>query len=233
MREIFTHFLRIPSEFFLHYSPRQRMAGGEEYSERHCSGSAAQDERERLISPVLDNRSTKVKSYPIISRCFFLSICMEISNVLVTIPLNQILESIICHRTFSDLSNDTDPRCKDENVQRELSFIRGWQLTFDVIPGLLTAMLYGLAAKRCGRQLILALSVSGGTLAAGFVIFICILESFILIASLNSIIIPGTDPGHRFFPGRLLATARVAIVCFLVRWGRRARVHGHELCFTK
>ncbi|KAJ4163631.1 hypothetical protein LMH87_005348 [Akanthomyces muscarius] len=69
---------------------------------------------------------------------------MEISNVLVTIPLNQILESIICHRTFSDLSN-----------------------------GLLTAMLYGLAAKRCGRQFILALSVLGGTLAAGFVIFIC------------------------------------------------------------
>lgn len=154
------------------------MAGGEEHSERHCSGSAAQDERERLISPVLDNRSNKVKSYPIIIRCFFLSICMEISNVLVTIPLNQILESIICHRTFSDLSNGTDPRCKNENVQRELSFIRGWQLTFDVIPGLLTAMLYGLAAKRCGRQFILALSVLGGTLAAGFVIFICILESF-------------------------------------------------------
>ncbi len=152
------------------------MAGGEEHAGRRGSGSAAQDEHLRLILPAPVNCSTGVKSYSIIARCFFLTICMEMSNVLVTLPLNQVLEGIICRRMFSDLSNGIDPRCKNQIVQRELSFIRGWQLTFDVIPGLLTAMLYGLAAKRCGRQFILALSVLGGTLAAGFVLFICMLR---------------------------------------------------------
>ncbi|KAH8717847.1 Efflux pump ustT [Beauveria bassiana] len=98
---------------------------------------------------------------------------MEISNILITIPLNQILESIICRQLVSDHASGIDPRCKNENVQRELSFIRGWQLTFDLIPGLLTAMMYGLAAKKYGRQFILALAVLGATLAATFVLVVC------------------------------------------------------------
>ncbi|KAJ3496318.1 hypothetical protein NLG97_g2744 [Lecanicillium saksenae] len=105
--------------------------------------------------------------------CFFLNICMEMSNYLLTVPLNQILERIICEQVFSGLANDNDPRCKDQVVQRELSFIRGWQLTFDVVPGLLTAMLYGLATKRYGRQFIMGLAVLGGFLAGTFVILIC------------------------------------------------------------
>ncbi|KAM3503743.1 hypothetical protein MY10362_004013 [Beauveria mimosiformis] len=153
------------------------MAAFEERSERHgSSGSATQDDEQSLllISPV-PRGSKSTQSHYIIFKCFFLSICMEISNILITIPLNQILESIICRQLVSDhhLSNGLDPRCKNENVQRELSFIRGWQLTFDLIPGLLTAIMYGLAAKKYGRQFILALAVLGATLAATFVLIVC------------------------------------------------------------
>ncbi|OAA45873.1 Major facilitator superfamily domain, general substrate transporter [Beauveria brongniartii RCEF 3172] len=153
------------------------MAAFEERSERHgSSGSATQDDEQSLllISPV-PRGSKSTQSHYIIFKCFFLSICMEISNILITIPLNQILESIICRQLVSDhhLSNGLDPRCKNENVQRELSFIRGWQLTFDLIPGLLTAIMYGLAAKKYGRQFILALAVLGATLAATFVLVVC------------------------------------------------------------
>ncbi|KAM3468360.1 hypothetical protein MY5147_008019 [Beauveria neobassiana] len=148
------------------------MAAYEDRSDRHGSGSATQDEQSLLISPApRDSKSTQ--SHYIIFKCFFLSICMEISNILITIPLNQILESIICRQLVSDHASGIDPRCKNENVQRELSFIRGWQLTFDLIPGLLTAMMYGLAAKKYGRQFILALAVLGATLAATFVLVVC------------------------------------------------------------
>ncbi|PMB64228.1 hypothetical protein BM221_010022 [Beauveria bassiana] len=148
------------------------MAAYEERSDRHGSGSATQDEQSRLISP-FPRGSKSTQSHYIIFKCFFLSICMEISNILITIPLNQILESIICRQLVSDHASGIDPRCKNENVQRELSFIRGWQLTFDLIPGLLTAMMYGLAAKKYGRQFILALAVLGATLAATFVLVVC------------------------------------------------------------
>ncbi|KAK8145611.1 hypothetical protein G3M48_004226 [Beauveria asiatica] len=153
------------------------MVAFEEPSQRRgSSGSAAPSEEQSLlllISPV-PRGSKSTQSRGIIFKCFFLSICMEISNILITIPLNQILESIICRRLVSDhRSNGLDPRCKNENVQRELSFIRGWQLTFDLIPGLLTAIMYGLAAKKYGRQFILALAVLGATLAVTFVLVVC------------------------------------------------------------
>ncbi|OAA52645.1 Major facilitator superfamily domain, general substrate transporter [Beauveria brongniartii RCEF 3172] len=88
------------------------------------------------------------------------------------IPLNPILESIICRNVFADVSGDADPRCKDALVQGELSFIRGWQSTFDVIPGLLTAMPYTLMANEYGRPRVLSLSVLGGSTGLGFVVFI-------------------------------------------------------------
>ncbi|EGX91870.1 MFS transporter, putative [Cordyceps militaris CM01] len=151
------------------------MAAGEGPRERPCSGAAAtRDEHSRLLPP--PGAAARNASYAIVLRCFFLSICMEIGNILVTVPLNQILEAIICRQMVSDHADGgggVDLGCKNPNVQRELSFIRGWQLTFDVIPGLLTAMLYGLAAKRYGRQFILALSILGAALAAAFVVFVC------------------------------------------------------------
>ncbi|KAM3558584.1 hypothetical protein MY1884_003922 [Beauveria asiatica] len=153
------------------------MAAFEEPSQRRgSSGSATPSEEQSLLllSAPVPRGSKSTQSRCIIFKCFFLSICMEISNILITIPLNQILESIICRRLVSDhRSNGLDPRCKNENVQRELSFIRGWQLTFDLIPGLLTAIMYGLAAKKYGRQFILALAVLGATLAATFVLVVC------------------------------------------------------------
>ncbi|KAM3451459.1 hypothetical protein MY3296_005275 [Beauveria thailandica] len=154
------------------------MAAFEEPSQRRgSSGSATPSEEQSLLLliPPVPRGSKSTQARCIIFKCFFLSICMEISNILITIPLNQILESIICRRLVSSdhRSNGLDPRCKNENVQRELSFIRGWQLTFDLIPGLLTAIMYGLAAKKYGRQFILALAVLGATLAATFVLVVC------------------------------------------------------------
>ncbi|KAM3498227.1 hypothetical protein MY10362_008445 [Beauveria mimosiformis] len=126
-------------------------------------------------SPSNEHAGSRRTAYKIIAQCFVINICMEIGTSLIMIPLNPILESIICRNVFADVSVDADPRCKDALVQGELSFIRGWQSTFDVIPGLLTAMPYTLMANECGRPRVLSLSVLGGSVGLGFVVFICIL----------------------------------------------------------
>ncbi|KAK8150033.1 hypothetical protein G3M48_004624 [Beauveria asiatica] len=126
-------------------------------------------------SPSNEDAGSRRTAYKIIAQCFIINICMEIGTSLIMIPLNPILESIICRNVFAHVSGEADPRCKDALVQGELSFIRGWQSTFDVIPGLLTAMPYTLMANECGRPRVLSLSVLGGSVGSGFVVFICIL----------------------------------------------------------
>lgn len=125
-------------------------------------------------SPNNEHAGSKRTAYKIIAQCFITNICMEIGTSLIIIPLNPILESIICRNVFADVSGDVDPRCRSALVQGELSFIRGWQMTFEIIPGLLTAIPYTLMANRYGRPRVLSLAVLGGSLALGFVVFICI-----------------------------------------------------------
>lgn len=122
-----------------------------------------------------DDSDSKRAAYKVIKQCFIINACMEISGYLISIPLNPILESIICRNAFADISGDADPRCKSSLVQGELSFIRGWQLTFDFVPGMLTAMPYTLMANKYGRPYILLLAVVGGSLASSFIVLICIL----------------------------------------------------------
>ncbi|KAM3555737.1 hypothetical protein MY1884_005433 [Beauveria asiatica] len=128
-------------------------------------------------SPSNEDAGSRRTAYKIIAQCFVINICMEIGTSLIMIPLNPILESIICRNVFARVAGDADPRCKDALVQGELSFIRGWQSTFDVIPGLLTAMPYTLMANECGRPRVLSLSVLGGSVGSGFVVFICFFDS--------------------------------------------------------
>lgn len=136
--------------------------------------SSLNQQQPLLPSPEDDHDDFKRAAYNVIKQCFIINICMEISGYLISIPLNPILESIICHNAFTEVSGDADPRCKSALVQGELSFIRGWQLTFDFIPGLLTAMPYTLMANKYGRPYVLSLAVFGGSLASSFIVFICI-----------------------------------------------------------
>ncbi|KAB5551178.1 putative MFS transporter [Coniochaeta sp. 2T2.1] len=113
----------------------------------------------------------------IIIACFLLIILLELGAYLATIPLNQVLEENICRSFHPQLppNSEEDPRCKGKAVQAELSIIRGWQSTVDVIPGLLTAVPYGFLADRRGREMVLGLSLVGITLTSACYILICAL----------------------------------------------------------
>lgn len=99
---------------------------------------------------------------------------VEIGATLVSTPMSQIQEAIICKVHHPDTSEpSTDARCKDQGVQSELSTLQGWELTFGLLPGLLTAVPYGIAADRYGRRVILSLSLLGFALVQATDAVIC------------------------------------------------------------
>jgi MFS family permease len=109
-----------------------------------------------------------------LSVCIVLIILIEFGVYLATIPLNQVLEQNICqHLHPGKTVAPNDPICKDKAVQTELSMIRGWQSTFDIIPGLLAAVPYGMIADKFGRRFVLTLACLGITLSSGSYSLVC------------------------------------------------------------
>jgi len=108
------------------------------------------DTGENEASPLLgsdrsDEQSSNEESVALFSQllpvglAISMLIFLESGSMIQEIPLNQVLENIICqnfHR--SDWPNLTAAKdcSSDRNVQGELATLRGWQATFDLIPGM-------------------------------------------------------------------------------------------------
>ncbi|CAK7275358.1 hypothetical protein SEPCBS119000_006651 [Sporothrix epigloea] len=106
--------------------------------------------------------------------CLILLLCLEFGSVMVALPLNEILEGIICQSRFEDaIQPAADSRCKDTQVQAELASILGWYGTFSLVPGLFTGIAWGLAADRYGRKPVLVLANIGIALALGATMAVC------------------------------------------------------------
>lgn len=145
------------------------------------------EERPLLQSPVetddlaWDSSSTRkptgASQHPglaLVVPCLLLILLAEIGSTLITTPMSQIQEGIICQSRHSGILDPSkDIRCKDGDVQSELSTIQGWDLTFGLVPGLITAVPYGIAADKYGRKVILSLSLFGVTLVQAADMVIC------------------------------------------------------------
>lgn len=61
----------------------------------------------------------------------------EAASILQTIPLNEVLEGIVCRdQSAHSLGALPETPCSmNMDVQSELAFLRGWQSTFELIPG--------------------------------------------------------------------------------------------------
>lgn len=100
--------------------------------------------------------------------CFF---CLIIGDALTTTPVMQIRENLICRRMFfrddaaalapGGVDLDADPLCKSNPVQAELALVNGWELTFVLIPSILTGVPWGIAADTHGRTRVLQLANLG------------------------------------------------------------------------
>ncbi|KAL4971127.1 MFS transporter [Aspergillus stella-maris] len=113
---------------------------------------------------------------------FIVAITIDFGDYLSTAPRTQILENIICHNLHPDTATASDPNppiCKDADVQSELALINGWKETFDLLPGIILALPYGVMADRWGRKKVLLLSLLGLVLQEGCLRLICWNSNFI------------------------------------------------------
>ncbi|OAA77372.1 Major facilitator superfamily domain, general substrate transporter [Akanthomyces lecanii RCEF 1005] len=85
---------------------------------------------------------------------------------------SEVVEEIICQRLYPDVAHGRDPRCKDNFVQGELSFIEGWSFPLFLLPGVVTAVPYGILADTYGRRLGIGLCMLGLLLQQGAMLVI-------------------------------------------------------------
>ncbi|KAK1961570.1 MFS general substrate transporter [Colletotrichum sublineola] len=154
-----------------------------------------------------------LKSCSIVARCIFLLTIFELGCCLIAIPLNQVLEAIICRNFYPQAPPSVnDLRCKAKAVQDELSIIRGWQSTLELIPSLLTAIPYGFLADRQGREMVLGLSLLGMTLSSTFYILICALPTVFPIRTIwASALLTFVGGGPAVFTAMIYAIAGDAV----------------------
>lgn len=92
--------------------------------------------------------------------------------------MNQLVEGAACQKLYPDITDPyVNPRCKDEEVQAELSFVVGWDSSIGMLPGLLTAVPYGIFVEKYGPRALLILGFFGGVLNQLVVLGVCLFSA--------------------------------------------------------
>jgi hypothetical protein len=88
-------------------------------------------------------------------------IFLKLSPGMFNTILSQILEGILCRQYHDTTDPTSDPRCKDESVQGELSILLSMKATFELLPTVIFSIPYGLAADVYGRKPVLIVATLG------------------------------------------------------------------------
>lgn len=124
-------------------------------------------------------------------RVIGLSICaaflIELGDFIQKAPTMRAVEDILCRKYYESMSPlgshislpIPEGDCKNAVVQGELAMLKGWDVTFSCIPGMLLAVPFGYISDRYGRKIVLLLSLLGVTLGLAWVIFIGKIEDII------------------------------------------------------
>ncbi|RMZ90263.1 hypothetical protein DV736_g2530, partial [Chaetothyriales sp. CBS 134916] len=158
----------------------------------------------------VENQSTIVAAY-------VLYFAVTFATLLLEIPLVRLFERSICTRYYhasvheSTLGNGVDESlCKVAAIQDELSMVVGWQMSFNALAGLLTAIYYGRLAERKGRKHVLLLSSSGMILMFVWVVVVCQTGAKVELVWLSSIFLL-LGGGLRVFNGMCVAAVSDAV----------------------
>ncbi|KAJ5465588.1 hypothetical protein N7530_009375 [Penicillium desertorum] len=119
--------------------------------------------------------------------CAIFLLSADFGFFMSTAPKMAVYEDIICRNyqaTLQGAGNGTlilleSNPCKSEAVQGELALVIGYQNTFDVVPGLILSLPYGILSDRWGRRPLLYLSLLGILLAEIWVRIVCLWSSVI------------------------------------------------------
>ncbi|KAG0158351.1 MFS multidrug transporter, putative [Penicillium digitatum] len=139
-------------------------------------------EIEPLLAHAKSFQHPKKLLISIVCAIFLLSV--DFGFFLSTAPQIAVYEEIICrnqaplHRANRTLIPEANP-CKAEAVQAELALVIGYQNAFDVVPGLLLSLPYGVMADRWGRKPLVYLSMLGILLGEIWVRIVCLWSTVI------------------------------------------------------
>ncbi|KAM0410374.1 hypothetical protein ACHAPZ_000970 [Fusarium culmorum] len=145
------------------------------------------DEQELLLQPeerddeddtkAADEYSTWHHHFRLLLLGYLSFIFLKLSPNMFNTLLSQILEGILCRQYHGTSDPTSDPRCKDEDVQGELSIILSMKATFELLPTVIFSIPYGLAADVYGRKPVLIVATLGCVLYGLAGLVICMFPS--------------------------------------------------------
>lgn len=157
----------------------------------HTAKMVAADETQPLLADAsggsIPQRSNS-KKLMILLMCGIFVLAADFGNDMSFAPQTAIFEQIICRNqgllssgggtpsTGKPPVNGSDP-CKSEAVQAELALVLGYKDMFEVLPGILLALPYGVLSDHWGRRPVIYLGVVGLLLGEVWVRLVGKLES--------------------------------------------------------
>ncbi|KAJ9483350.1 hypothetical protein VN97_g10057 [Penicillium thymicola] len=134
-------------------------------------------------APLLGSHTIKPSQHPkkllISIVCVIFLLSADFGFFMSTAPQMAVYEEIICRDYQATLVPPEANPCKSDAVQGELALVIGYQNTFDVLPGLILSLPYGVMSDRWGRRPLLYLSLLGILLGEIWVRIVCLWSTVI------------------------------------------------------
>lgn len=140
--------------------------------------SASSPDQSPTATPASPNHPKFLRVVVICIICVFF---VEVGDYMMRAPLTRMLEDIICRAYYKAMVPSAidltlpipEDNCKIPPVQSELAMLKGWDVTFSCIPGILLAVPYGVMGDKYGRKFVLLLALLGAVLGVAWGIVIC------------------------------------------------------------
>ena len=118
------------------------------------------------VDAIAEQRSHKLR-FRVTLLIALLIVAVDLPSVLAGTSMVRILESIYCHQYYqtadpSKIGQDgkiPEQLCKVEDVQKQLSTLRGWMSFWSHLPGLFLAVPYGMLADKYGRKWLFVMNI--------------------------------------------------------------------------
>lgn len=112
-------------------------------------------------TPLLGSNASKAKKEYVVAVAFTLVVLVDFAGVLTETPQTSILEDIICCRYYNSHRTEARRDCTAGPVQAELATITQLFNTFNLVPGILVSIPFGVLADSYGRRTVFALCMIG------------------------------------------------------------------------